>query len=436
MNRIMKLIVIILAALLIWLSAGCGGGIYRVVDNGDQETVTMMLEKDPNALYARDKNGYSLLHRAALAGRKQIAELLIARGAAVDDRALDGNGVTSLHLAADRGHKDIVRLLIEKGADVNAIARGDYFRWTPLGFASMKGHKDMVELLIQMGANVKSGGKSKFNPLLFAVSSGHKDIAEILLDNGAELGVTDGKTQRAWGLLHEAVYKRHKDVAELLIKKGMDINQRDFQGKTPLHAIFYWKKERVDIVRLLLDNGADVNAAARGGSTPLHVAASCGLIGCAELLLERGAAVDLTDELGRTPLYMAERSGGESMLGLLLSMHTASRKGDLAAVSSLLDKYPQLIHLRDEEGKTPLYHAVENNHVRIAALLIAGGANVNVKSKFRRIELLYGVVAKLLVPRVGRIKMVTDQNTPLTIAVKKGYKEMARLLEEHGALPD
>jgi ankyrin len=214
------------------------------------------------------------------------------------------------------------------------------------------------------------------------------------------------------------------------------VNQRNYRGKTPLHVILYWKKEQVDIVRLLLDNGADVNAATRGGSTPLHVAASRGLIGCAELLLERGAAVDLMDELGRTPLYKAERSGGKSMVGLLLSLHTASRMGDLAVVSSLLDKYPQLIHLRDKEGKTPLHHAVENNHVKIAALLITRGANINIKSKFRRIELLHGVVAKLLVPRVGRVKMVTDRNTPLTIAVKKGYKEMVQLLEEHGALPD
>jgi ankyrin repeat protein len=433
MNRIIKLIVIILVILLFWLSAGCGGGIFRAVDNGNLEAVDMMLAKDPNTLHSRDKNGYTLLHRATLAGRKQIAELLISRGAAVDDRALDGNGITSLHLAADRGYIDIVRLLIEKGADVNGIARGDYFSWTPLGFASMKGHKDVVELLIQMGANVKYGGKSKFNPLMFAVHKGHKDIVQLMLDNGA---VPGDKDRHYWGLLHEAVYQKYKEVAELLIKKGVDINQRDSSGKTPLHVIIYWKKEQADIVRLLLDNGADVNAATRGGSTPLHAAASRGLVGCTELLLESGAAIDSMDEFGRTPLYMAERSGGKLMLGLLLSMHTASQKGDLAAVSSLLDKYPQLIHLRDEEGKTPLHHAVENNHVKIAALLIARGANVNVKSKFRRIELLYGVVAKLLVPRVGRIKMVTDQNTPLTIAVRKGYKEMAQLLKEHGALPN
>ena len=433
MNRIIKLIIILLAALLIWLSAGCGGGIYRAVDNGNLEAVDMMLAKDPNILHSHDKNGYSLLHRAALAGRKQIAELLISRGAAVDDRALDGNGATSLHLAADQGHKDIVLFLIEKGADVNRIARGNYFRWTPLAFASVKGHKDVVQVLIQKGANVKPAGKSRINPLLFAVYKGHKDIVELLLENGAELGL---KGRQKWGLLHEAVYEGHKDVAEFLIKKGLDPDQRDYSGKTPLHVIIYWKRERVDIVRLLLDSGADVNAVTDRGSTPLHLAAACGFEKCVALLLERGAAIDSMDELGRTPLYMAGRSGGKSMLGLLLSMHTASRKGDLAAVSSLLDKYPQLIHLRDEEGKTPLHHAVENNHVKIAALLIARGANVNVKSKFRRIELLYGVVAKLLVPRVGRIKMVTDQNTPLTIAVKKGYKEMAQLLEEHGALPN
>lgn len=434
MNRIIRLIIIIiLAALLIWLSAGCSGGIYRAVDNGDLEAVTMMLEKDPNALHTRDKKGYSLLHRAALEGQKEMVELLISRGAVVDEWTRDGNTVTPLHLAADQGHKDIVLLLIEKGADVNRIARGNYFRWTPLSFASVKGRKDVVKLLIQKGANVKPGGKSKLNPLLFAVYKGHRDIVELLLDNGAELGV---KNQQAWGLLHEAVYERHKDVAELLISKGVDVNHTDYRGKTPLHLIIYWKREALDIVRLLLDNGADVNAATDEGSTPLHFAVFNGFEKCAALLLERGAALDLKDDQGQTPLLLAVRSGRKSVVRLLLSLHTASRKGDLGVVSSLLKKYPQLIHLGDLEGKTPLYHAVENNHIKIAELLIANGANVNAKSKYKRIELLHGVVAKLLVPRVGRIKMVTDQNTPLSIAVKKEYKEMAQLLKEHGALPN
>ena len=59
-----------------------------------------------------------LLHYAAGEGRKEIAELLIAKGADVD--AKDEEEWTPLHSAAYVGNKEIVELLIAKGADLNA----------------------------------------------------------------------------------------------------------------------------------------------------------------------------------------------------------------------------------------------------------------------------------------------------------------------------
>ena len=58
------------------------------------------------------------LHHAALKGHKEIAELLIAKGA--DVNAQDQVDKTPLHYAADAGHNEIVELLIAKGADAIA----------------------------------------------------------------------------------------------------------------------------------------------------------------------------------------------------------------------------------------------------------------------------------------------------------------------------
>ena len=62
----------------------------------------------------KDKSGTTLLHNAALKGHKKIVELLIAESA--DVNAKDNRGRTPLYRAAT---KEIAELLIAKGADVD-----------------------------------------------------------------------------------------------------------------------------------------------------------------------------------------------------------------------------------------------------------------------------------------------------------------------------
>jgi cytohesin len=57
------------------------------------------------------------LFSAAANGRKDVVELLLAKGANANDK---GNfGSTVLHLAAINGHKDVAKLLIANNADYN-----------------------------------------------------------------------------------------------------------------------------------------------------------------------------------------------------------------------------------------------------------------------------------------------------------------------------
>ena len=77
-------------------------------------TVTML---DVNA---KHKSESTPLHKAAEGGYKEIAELLIAKGAEVNAKSIIG--MTPLHYAAMFSHKEIAELLIAKGADMNAKA--------------------------------------------------------------------------------------------------------------------------------------------------------------------------------------------------------------------------------------------------------------------------------------------------------------------------
>jgi len=87
------------------------------------------------------------LHYAATSGHKEVAELLITKGADVNAKNADSN--TPLHSAIRAGHKDVAELLIAKGADVNA-RDGD--GRTPLWYAKDKGCAEIIELLRKHGA--------------------------------------------------------------------------------------------------------------------------------------------------------------------------------------------------------------------------------------------------------------------------------------------
>jgi ankyrin repeat protein len=50
-------------------------------------------------------------------GHRQVAQLLLAAGAAVDLREKFGH--TPLHFASDRGNLELVRMLLDAGADVS-----------------------------------------------------------------------------------------------------------------------------------------------------------------------------------------------------------------------------------------------------------------------------------------------------------------------------
>ena len=151
--------------------------IHDAADKGRMIIVKLLLENQVE-LEKRDRAGRTPLELAILAGRTQLAEVLIKAGAKHEATPL-------LLLAArhDSEDRDIVRFLVELGADLDSKdTTGD----TPLIIATRRGNHRLVHHLVENGANVNTRNSKGESPLDVASTVGALQIEQLLLRNGAE----------------------------------------------------------------------------------------------------------------------------------------------------------------------------------------------------------------------------------------------------------
>ncbi len=299
--------------------------IHQAADAGDLAKVKAFIQEgiDVNTKV----HGCTPLHCAARYGHKEVAELLIAKGA--DVNAKDTRGRTPIDLAMNQGRKEIAKLLASKSGDVSlhiAAYLGDLQRvekfidgganvdandqkgQTALHYAAKAGQIAVAKLLIANGADVNAG---EWTPLQEAAYNS-KEMVELLLAKGADINT--GK----WPALHSALDAELFDIVELLVAKGADVNIKDGEGRTPLHiAAWYAASKNPKIVELLLSKGADINAKNNNGKTALSYAIEYWYTEIAELLIAKGADVNARDGDGRTPLSYAQDKGHTKIVELL-----------------------------------------------------------------------------------------------------------------------
>jgi ankyrin repeat protein len=124
------------------LAAGAPLTICAAAMLGQTDRVAAFLRADASQANATGAHGIPLLFHAALSGRTEIADLLLAHGG--------GQGLdAALHGATRPGHTAMARWLLEHGAAVNTP---NFQGKTPLQVALEAGHHEIAGLLRQYGA--------------------------------------------------------------------------------------------------------------------------------------------------------------------------------------------------------------------------------------------------------------------------------------------
>ena len=199
---------------------------------------------------------------------------------------------------------------------------------------------------------------------------------------------------------------------------------------------------------LLQQGGVNVNATQADGATALAWAVHWGDQDTAQRLLEAGANPDIANDYGVTPLFLAIKNRSTAMVETLLEVEggadpntvrwsgetalmTAAKTGQIDMVNLLLAQGADVNIREPRREQSALMWAISFGHPDVARELIDQGADVHSKTKMRDEDFSpmvldgYNTVHVGVTPRGGY--------TPLSFAARVGDKETARLLLERGA---
>jgi uncharacterized protein len=216
--------------------------------------------------------------------------------------------------------------------------------------------------LIAQGADVNAKDETQQNAYLVATSEGFLDLLNLTLAHGADVASKD--SFNGTGLIR-AGERGHTGVVGRLIRAGVEVDHVNRLGWTALHeAIILGKGTPAydDTVRVLVAGRADVRLPSRrDGVAPLEHARSKGYarqVATIDKALRQVAAGPVDKAEANRRLLAAAAAGDAD--GVALALRVGADQ-----------------ETTDDRRRTPLLLAVTNEHVDVARVLVALGANPN-----------------------------------------------------------
>jgi ankyrin repeat protein len=386
---------------LVWSSLAFSGEIHDAAMNGDLERVKALLKDNPNWVLSKDDAGRTPLHWAAAKGYKEIAELLLASKA--EANAKNNTGLTPLDYATLNKHADLVELLRQHGGQ-NAFspkqpspaAPAQASRTIPMdqrSFSSEIHHAAMIGDLEKVKALIKDNPNLALSILDAAVIGDLEKVKALIKDN-PNLVLSKDETGRT-----------PLDYAELYHHTNLFIWLRQ-------HGARSWRERNAP-------TNATILMAPRSFSSEIHDAVRNRDLEMVKAILKNNPDLVSSKDDGMTPLHWVCRAEIQHQV-ITYSMNMNSSATGTA---------------EQNNAATGTTRFASSNVFAIAKVLIANGAEINVKDNFGETPLLlaaysgYIDVVQLLLDNKAEINSkANDGAIPLHLAAAKGHKDVVELL--------
>ncbi len=306
--------------------------LFFAIKNETQPAIIELLLQNKAEVSIVDANKetplmYAIKHKQ----NPQIIILLLNAGAKVD--IVDNNGNTPLMYAIRNNMpSEVIRKIIQSGADINQKDKnGD----TLLMYAiKNNAPQEDIEQLVQYGADVNIADKEGVSPLAQAIKQNQYDLMELLLNKGADVNTSLPNDMPI--LLYAFSNSVSNKILFSLLQKSVDINQQDAKGNTILLKAL--QQHNIPLVKELLARNADVNLRNKNGENALTYVLTHQVDSkLRNLIVSQNADISQKMADGSTVIW-----------------HYLLKLDDVELIKSAFGKVSDIMHLRDENGQTPL----------------------------------------------------------------------------------
>ncbi len=177
-----------------------------------------------------------------LAKERNISDLKSLLGESVDVNVADSDGTTALHWAVHWDDREIAGLLLASGAVVD---QANLYGVTPLWLACTNRSTEMVKLLLKAGASPNAKLSTGETVLVNCARTGAVDAVQALLGGVTEVDVNARENKKGQTALMWAAAGSHSKIVKLLLDNGARLDIASNGGFTPLlFALMLVKKSR------------------------------------------------------------------------------------------------------------------------------------------------------------------------------------------------